>query len=181
MAIPLRIQRLLAAAAAFLITAIVGTGGALAGDNGSNGADNDVHDTVAVVYHRCDTGGPEAAATGGDDYLMYAGPTTIWPPDHRYRDWTITAVDGNGEHGPVTLSVTPTWDEPLVGSGNTDNDVVGSWFAQSTGEASVAGRVRAERSGSGDGRTYSFRTRATFDDQSICDHTFTATVPHDEG
>jgi hypothetical protein len=46
----------------------------------------------------------------------------------------------------------------------------------------VQHQLRGERSGTGDGRTYTIDAKATFDNGiKSCEQTFTVTVPHDTG
>jgi hypothetical protein len=198
--------RLLLAAGVVAMAGLVGAGGAsavvsvdlgtsttstraAAGKDSSNGADNGIHDTRKVVYYDCDAE-QETATRPAGDHLTYNGPKDIWPPNHKYRHLTISATDSDGQ-GTVMLEVTGSSDETvdgeeLNGSGNTTNDYVGPdgvspvAVASGNGTASTPYKVRGERSGRGDGRTYSFLTVAEFDDMSMCSHTFTATVPHDQ-
>ena len=160
------------------------------GNDSSNGADNGIHDTKKVVYWDCEADqstATEQSTQPSGDYLKYDGPKDIWPPNHKYRNLVISATDADG--GEVTLTVLGSSDETidgeeLNGSGNTSNDFVGqeglpASTKSGTGTASVPYKVRGERSGHGNGRTYSFDTTAVFED-STCSHTFTATVPHDQ-
>ena len=159
------------------------------GNDSSNGADNGIHDTKKVVYWDCDAGTETSTQPTDGHYLTYNGPKDIWPPNHKYRHLTISAT--GHEDDSIVLTVTGSSDETidgeeLNGAGNTDNDYVGPDMtpvavANGTGTASTPYKVRGERSGHGDGRTYSFDTMATFDDETEpCTHTFTATVPHDQ-
>jgi hypothetical protein len=159
---------------------------AAVGGDSSNGADNGIHDTNKVVFWDCEND-TETSTQPSGDFLKYDGPKDIWPPNHKYRNLTISATDADG--GEVMLTVTGSSDETvdgeeLNGAGNTDADYIGPDMtpvavASGTGTASTPYQVRGERSGRGDGRTYSFLTLAEFEDGS-CTHTFTATVPHDQ-
>jgi hypothetical protein len=90
----------------------------------------------------------------------------------------------------VNISSAGTHDEiingvEMNGAGHTAEDVSPAAATGSgTGSASVNHRIRAERSGRGDGRVYTFTVMATFDNMldsaTPCTATFTATVPHDQ-
>ena len=127
---------------------------------------------------------------GDGDSITYSGPLTLWPPNHKYRTATITAIEGGAVHTPngTTVSSMGTHDEivsgvEMRGAGHTAMDVKPpTASAMGTGSASVQQMIRGERSGKGDGRTYTFTVRATFHGGlKTCDTTFTATVPHDMG
>jgi hypothetical protein len=49
-----------------------------------------------------------ACGTDGDN-ITFSGPTTLWPPNHKYRTVTITATDAQGEN--VSLMTTATSNE----------------------------------------------------------------------
>ncbi len=70
----------------------------------------------------------------------------------------------------------------MNGSGNTGDDVYP--FADTdagTGSAQTEHSVRSERSGRGDGRTYTITYEAQFGGGQPCIGTFTIEVPHDMG
>ena len=161
---------------------LVATAGGAAQDDG-NGADNGIHDTRGTQTFDC----------GDGDSITYSGPLTIWPPNHKYRPLTITATEGedadpmdevslmtSGSHDEVTES-----GEELNGAGHTPlaTDVDPAADTDSgTGSATTSHRIRGERSGRGDGRTYTFSAMAMFDNgMKECDATFTSAVPHDMG
>jgi hypothetical protein len=114
----------------------------------------------------------------------------MWPPNHKYRTATITATEGSDldPMDEVTISSMGSHDEivdgvEMNGAGHTANDVSPpAAMAMGTGSASVQHQIRGERSGRGDGRTYTFNVHATFDNGTkSCDQTFTVEVPHDQG
>lgn len=122
----------------------------------------------------------------GSHSITYAGPSVLWPPNHKYHTATITATGHDSDD--VTVSSTGTHDEmigetgELNGAGNTQDDVSPNPATGSgEGSATTTQSVRSERSGRGDGRTYTFDVTATFSDDPTnpCMATFTATVPHD--
>jgi len=99
----------------------------------------------------------------------------LWPPDHRFVDVTVVGVtDPDGD--PVTTTILSVFqDEPTQsqGDGNTCPDARG--IGTSTAQ------VRAERSGSGDGRVYHIRFEAADGRGGSCSGTVTVCVPHDQG
>lgn len=93
--------------------------------------------------------------------LRPPGPAILWPPDHRMVDFTIEAVAAD-RCGPVRVvleSATSSEadDAPGLGDGNTAGDVRDAEI----GQPDFRFQVRAERSGSGTGRTYAATYRAT--------------------
>jgi hypothetical protein len=81
-------------------------------------------------------------------------------------------VDPDGD--PVTLSVTGiTQDEPVQGQGSGDT------CADATGVGSEAASLRAERSGSGDGRVYHIGFMAEDGRGGRCSGEVIVCVPHD--
>jgi uncharacterized repeat protein (TIGR01451 family) len=103
-----------------------------------------------------------------------AGPN-LWPPNHKWAWSAITGVtdaDGN----PVTVTITGIWqDEPTNGPGDGDTAVDG----QIGSGNSFA--VRAERSGTGDGRVYHVIFSAGDGAGGSCTGSATIGVPHDQG
>ena len=89
---------------------------------------------------------------------------------------TLTgATDADGDH--VTLSVAGvTQDEPLngLGDGNTSPDAT-------PGPASNQVNLRAERSGTGDGRVYRISFTGSDGRGGSCAGTAIVGVPHDQG
>lgn len=111
-----------------------------------------------------------------DCSTVTASPSTLWPPNHKFHLITLSgATDPEGDE--VTLTVTGvTQDEPVngVGDGNTAPDA-------KAGPSSNTVFVRAERSGTGDGRVYRIAFTGTDPDGGTCTGTVLVTVPHDQG
>ncbi len=86
-------------------------------------------------------------------------PAKLWPPNHKLVDVsaTVTVSDTlSGSSGYVLVSAMSSEPDNGLGDGDTANDIQG-W---ESGTADVAGKLRAERSGKGNGRVYSLRYEA---------------------
>jgi hypothetical protein len=183
----LRIRLLLAAVAALVVTAIAGAGGASAVQGHQS--------KYEVVTKDCIN-----SITGQDEGdITWNGPTTVWPPNHKYVSATISVTDADDEPATdaATVEAAGSHDQVLEdgtemnGSGNTDPATDATPGAGAgTPTASTVVQFRAERSGhkwtDGDpwrGRTYTYTVTGTTDNGlSTCDPvTFTANVPHDQG
>jgi hypothetical protein len=135
-------------------------------------ADGAAYPPVLVV-----TQGGAAADTTPPVLALSANHDTLWPPNHKYMTVGVTpeASDDSGEAPAVTF-VSVVSDEPDDarggGDGHTTNDIL------QVGEFSFL--LRAERSGSGDGRTYTLTYRATDASGNETTATCTVQVPHDK-
>jgi len=102
-----------------------------------------------------------------------AAPDSLWPPDHGLVEIGIDGVtDPDGD--PITLIVLAVFqDEPTngLGDGDTCPDVSGLGGSQVS--------VRAERSGTGDGRVYRVVFLADDGRGGTCEGEVTVCVPHD--
>ena len=106
--------------------------------------------------------------------------TILWPPNHKMVDVTIWANASDNSGGPVTLFATVVSNESVEGLG--DGDESPDWSVplidQENGVITL--QLRAERSGSGDGRVYSINITAT-DESGISSYAIVETiVPHDK-
>jgi hypothetical protein len=104
-----------------------------------------------------------------------ASTAEIWPPNHKWVNVEILGVI-DPDDDPVSITITGiTQDEPVAGhgSGNTlpDGDGIGTSIA----------RLRAERTGLGNGRTYEISFEATDTGGGICNGTVHVCVPHSMG
>jgi hypothetical protein len=182
--------RLLVAALAALVVAVIGSAGAASADQG--------HQTkYATITKDCIN-----SITGQDEGdITYTGPVEVWPPNHKYVSATITVTDVDAEPATdqATASVVGRHDQMVDdttewnGSGNTPaaTDVMPGPPGSGTPTATTSVQFRAERSGhkwtdGGDpwrGRTYTFTVSGTTDNGlTTCNPVdFTATVPHDQG
>ena len=103
-----------------------------------------------------------------------AEPDELWPPNHKFREITIAGVtDEDGD--PVTVMITSiTQDEPVDGMGQ------GKTSPDATGVGTSTASVRAERSGTQDGRTYHVGFAASDGRGGACTGEVTVCVPHDQ-
>jgi hypothetical protein len=131
----------------------------------------------------------QTATCGTDgDKVALTGPATLWPPNHKFVDESVTATDGQGtEKATVTVTINPL--DVSGGDGGAQHDpdwTPGTLHAEGTPSATVPFQLRSERSGKGDGRTYEVRWNATFDGgNKMCNwndsgqSAFIVYVPHD--
>jgi hypothetical protein len=135
-----------------------------------------------VVTVTDDDGGTDTASvtvdinTPPDCSTVTPTPDTLWPANHKLRLVSIGgATDADGDTVTLTIDAV-TQDEALdgLGDGDTSPDAT-------PGGASNEVNLRAERSGTGDGRVY--RLAFTGDDGrgGTCTGTVLVSVPHDQG
>lgn len=105
-----------------------------------------------------------------------ASPNVIWPPNHKMVEVKLNyQVDENCTYNPIVLSVTHDEDLNGLGDGNTEED----WKIDENDGSHVF--IRAERSGLGNGRTYSIRVKVVDEAGLFSDEkTVTVFVPHDQ-
>jgi hypothetical protein len=101
-----------------------------------------------------------------------ADPTSFWPPSHKLMPVTIAGVkDPDNDQVNITV-LGVTQDEPVNGLGDGDTSP----------DAVIQGNtilLRAERSGPGNGRTYTVSFSALDAFGESCTGSITVTVPHD--
>jgi hypothetical protein len=117
------------------------------------------HDPVIAGLAVCDEIAPtlEVSVT----------PNLLWPPNHKYVDVTATVVvaDNFDPNPTVTLlSVTSNEPDNGLGDGDTPNDIVIV--------DDFTFQLRAERSGTGEGRVYTI----TYQVSDACGNTTTASA-----
>ena len=131
-------------------------------------------DAIKKIIEAC--GGQEPENQPPDCSTATATETTLWPPNHKMKEVSITNVtDPDGDN--VTISITGvTQDEPVKGGGSGDQSPDAKIVDNDTVQ------VRAERAGTGDGRVYYISYEATDDQGNTCDGiAVIPTVPHDQG
>lgn len=102
----------------------------------------------------------------------------LWPPNHELRLVTIQA-NASDAGGAVTLTARVESNEPQEdgGDGSTDQDWTTPVIDDLAGIVDV--NLRAERSGSGEGRVYTITITATDQSNNISVATVEVRVPHD--
>lgn len=138
-------------------------------------ADDGVNDPVTgeVIVTVTDDEAPTLAPT--------ADKTILWPPNHNMVPVTIdaNALDNSGL--PVALGVEIKSNEPEVGLGY--DDVPEDWIVEEVDSATgtISLQLRAERSGSGNGREYTVAISGTDAIGNVRTSTVKVIVPHDRG
>jgi hypothetical protein len=123
------------------------------------------HDPVLVGI--CETTPPVVEVT--------VSPDSLWPPNHKYVtvEATVTVTDADPNATVTLLSATSNEPDNGLGDGDTPNDIV--IVDDFTFD------LRAERSGTGDGRVYTI----TYEVTDFCGNSTVAsaavTVPHSQG
>ena len=101
----------------------------------------------------------------------------LWPPNHKFVPITIGCVT-DAEHDPITITITAiTSDEPtatIAGAGGAVTHV-----PDATGIGTKTANLRAERSGTGDGRVYEITFTAS-DGKDTSTGRVRVKVPHDQ-
>lgn len=107
-----------------------------------------------------------------------ATPSALWPPNHKFVTVGLTgASDPDGDS--VTYVITGvTQDEPINGTGDGDTAPDAAWVS-GTGRDKV--QLRAERSGTGDGRVYRISYTVSDGKGGSCSGIAYVGVPHDQG
>lgn len=102
----------------------------------------------------------------------------LWPPNHELRPVTITA-NASDNAGGVTLTATVASSEPQEdgGDGSTDQDWTTPVIDNEAGTIELS--LRAERSGSEEGRVYTITITATDAAGNASVATVEVRVPHD--
>jgi hypothetical protein len=99
----------------------------------------------------------------------------LWPPDHSMRSVSINGVtDPDGDATNITIN-SVFQDEPVNGLGDGDT------APDATGVGTATASVRAERSGTGDGRVYVIAYTATDGRGGSCSGTVEVSVRHSQG
>jgi M6 family metalloprotease-like protein len=103
----------------------------------------------------------------------------LWPPNHKMVDILVDIeVTDNCDPDPYweLYSITSDEDDNGLGDGNTIGDITADLYTEDT-----AFQLRSERSGKGDGRTYTIVYRAEDESGNVAFDTSYVIVPHDMG
>jgi hypothetical protein len=104
--------------------------------------------------------------------------TELWPANHKYVTVGLTgASDPDGDATTYVITGV-TQDEPINGTGDGDTGPDADWVS---GSAHDKVQLRAERSGTGDGRVYRIAYTVSDGKGGSCDGTAYVGVPHDKG
>lgn len=110
-----------------------------------------------------------------DCYQAKPGIATLWPPNHKLTTVLITGVT-DPDNDPVTIKVERiTQDEPVNGLGDGDTSPDGFGIGKNQAQ------LRAERSGTGNGRVYTVSFSADDGKGGSCTGSVHVGVPHDQG
>jgi len=106
-----------------------------------------------------------------------ANPDILWPPNHKMVSVTVNvdASDNCDAQPPMCQITSVSSNEPENGSG--DGNTASDW--EITGDLTV--KLRAERSGSENGRIYTIDVDCTDASGNSSTDSVTVTVPHDKG
>ena len=109
-----------------------------------------------------------------DCSLAMPSASTLWPANHTITPVSILGVsDPDGD--TVTIQIDRvTQDEPTNGAGD------GNTCPDALGLGTATAQLRAERSGTGNGRVYTIFFTATDGKGGICQGSVKAIVPHDQ-
>jgi len=106
--------------------------------------------------------------------------TILWPPNQKMVDITIVANASDNSGGPVTLAASVSSNEPEDGLG--DGDMAPDWTEPVIDQVNgiITLQLRAERSGSGNGRVYTISITATDTSGNSSQANIQIIVPHDK-
>jgi hypothetical protein len=132
----------------------------------NDGMEDSAPDTVDIIV--TDDTAPEMS--------LSATPQALWPPNHKMVPVTIgVSASDNCDPAPSCMIISVLSDEPENGKG--DGNTSPDW--EITGYLTVD--LRAERSGSGNGRVYTIELECTDASNSSSVDTVEVYVPHDQG
>ena len=103
-----------------------------------------------------------------------ASPNSLWPPNHKMRDVAVNYTTTSNCPGPISCQLSVSSNEPVNGTG--DGNTAPDWMV--TDNRNV--KLRAERSGNGNGRIYTITITCT-QFGKVTTRSTTVTVPHDMG
>jgi hypothetical protein len=137
--------------------------------------------TTTITYTATDAGGGRATATQTVTVVdrtppvigaASATPDSLWAPNHEMVD-IIVSYTASDACGSAITSLAVASNEPVNGTG--DGDTAPDWEIVDNHHV----RVRAERAGSGTGRTYTITITAVDLVGNTAAQNVIVTVPHD--
>jgi len=105
---------------------------------------------------------------------VHANPDKLWPPNHQLKNVTVN-YNITGTCTPITSWLTVSSNEPLTGTGC--GDIAPDWIIVNNHHL----KLRAERSGHGNGRIYSICINTKDAAGNIATKKINVTVPHNQG
>ena len=108
-----------------------------------------------------------------------ANPRILWPPDHRLVDVRVLPVAVDACGGATVVLVSILSDEPDGSSGAAGGELPRDILEAAAGGPDFEFRLRAERSGAGDGRVYTVTYAATDAAGNRTTASVPVVVPHD--
>lgn len=136
----------------------------------TRGDDVSVFNSATAVATVTGGGAPDCSGAADVDVVL-------WPPDHGFESIDVVEAAGvtDPEGDEVTAEVLAiTQDEPVDGLGSGDTAPDGGGLGTGVAE------VRAERSGTGNGRVYAVSFRASDPSGNSCEGVLRVSVPHDQ-
>jgi N-acetylneuraminic acid mutarotase len=103
----------------------------------------------------------------------------LWPANHKMVTVTIFANASDNSGKPVSLKASVASNEPEEGLG--DGDTYPDWTEPVISNGIITLKLRAERSGRGNGRTYTIMIEAMDDSGNTSTAKVNISVPHDKG
>ena len=115
-----------------------------------------------------------AVGEGPDCSQAIPSISKLWPPNHKMVSIDVLGVtNAQGESAEITI-IGINQDEPVNGLGDGDTSPDGTGVGTSTAQ------VRAERSGTGNGRVYEISFVAVDDSGAECVGSVNVSVPHNK-
>lgn len=105
---------------------------------------------------------------------LSTNPTSLWPPNHKFVNVAVAYSVTDNSCRPVSCTLSVTSNEPVngPGDGNTSPD----WIVVDDHNV----KLRAERSGGGNGRVYTITAACTDSSSNSFSQSTSVTVPHNQ-
>jgi hypothetical protein len=102
-----------------------------------------------------------------------ATPATLWPPDGKLADVTVTVTVSDAGSGPAGFT--------LLAVTTNEGDIASEMAGFVVGTPSTQGQLQAERDGAGSGRVYTLTYQGSDQAGNTASCSTTVRVPHDQG